>query len=229
MATSRKFRELNTESLPFTIEKYHTTQEWLEHRGIGGSDAAVIMGLSPKIKIKSTIDQIITGQKEPMGEKYLLLTQLGHYLEPFIATRLIELGMKIDGPCMTGDIIQFRSKEHPFMTYTPDGWCVSPTEHIIELKSPLNSERWNGRWSPSVRSAVCQAAYGGMITGARKATVAVLMGKERIDIYNETFSEEQISQLKEKTLSFFNDQIMPRLDKDPERKEHVLRQFKISE
>ncbi len=114
----------------YDIIKYDTTEEWLKIRqqGIGGSDVAVLMGLSSYKSPLELWKEKVTGEAEYTTS---LAAERGKALEP-VALREYEriTGNKVDK--IDGGVL--RSKEYPFMQASLDGY-VKDKNILIEAKS----------------------------------------------------------------------------------------------
>jgi putative phage-type endonuclease len=156
--------------------------EFLEHRrmGIGGSDAAAILGLSPwKSPMSVWLDKrgLLVEAPDPDGE---FLRQLGKDLEPVIAD-LYErkTGRKLRLPA-DGFV---RDTKCPYLLGSPDRLVVGEARGV-ELKS--QNEFQTGFGEPGTDQVpahyLIQCAHYMMLTGFHEWDIALLRGT-RFDIY----------------------------------------------
>ena len=124
----------NTAAIPY--------EEWLERRkeGIGGSDAAVVCGVS---RYKSPVELWMekTGQlpAQEAGEA----AYWGHQLEELVRTEFT----KRTGIQVEHRMELLRSDQHPFMQANLDGTC----RHSAQRPAPLYAGQ-SGRHLPAARS-----------------------------------------------------------------------------
>ena len=117
--------------------------QWLENRnkGIGGSDLAALLGISP---YKSTYELWLekTGQIKPKDISDKLPVKVGTALEPLVIKEFQEqTGLIVE---KSGEIIQH--PEHSFMTGTLDATGTDPQgkKFILECKTTnaFNTKEW---------------------------------------------------------------------------------------
>ena len=101
-------------------EIYHSRQEWLENRGIGGSDAAAIIGKS-KWLTKTQVEKRLLGKTEIVEKKNDRMIE-GTLKEPLIR-KMYMLNTKfnvVEPP--KRNCWLFRRRDYPLITCTPDGF-----------------------------------------------------------------------------------------------------------
>lgn len=124
--------------------------EWLKHRtGIGGSDAAAIIGLNP-YKTNQELWAEKTGRMIPEDISYKPYVQYGITAEPYLR----EL-YQLDHPDMKVEYREnnmFLNKKYPFAHASLDGWLTDPDgrKGILEIKTTnilqsMQKEKWNDR------------------------------------------------------------------------------------
>jgi putative phage-type endonuclease len=148
-------------------------EDWLALRrqGIGGSDTAVVCGVS---KYKSPIElwQEKTG-KLP-GHEAGEAAYWGTQLEPLIREEFTrQTGIKVITP---NQLLQ--SREHPFMLANLDGCCRNPAGEPCIFEAKTSSAYRSGEWeNGSVpQEYIMQVQHYMAVTGYTGAYVAVLIG-----------------------------------------------------
>ncbi|MCD8398283.1 MAG: YqaJ viral recombinase family protein [Lachnospiraceae bacterium] len=137
--------------IPYIIIENEDHNEWLESRkkGIGGSDAAAVLGMSPyKTNIRLFEEKTGLKQQEDISEKPYV--KYGSEAEPYIRA-LFEL----DYPEYKVDYHEnriLRSKKHPFMQASLDGELTDQNGRrgILEIKTTnimqsSQREKWKDR------------------------------------------------------------------------------------
>ncbi len=164
--------------MPYTVETYGHRDEWLPQRGLGGSDAACILGLNQyKPPVELWAEQ--TGKVEP-PEINPIYALTGHALEP-VVLELLEgaaAGHTIWRPgARRNQIIQCRSNERPWQTYTPDAVVLAGERRAwgqvigpIEAKSTAIESSWEHRASAGAVRAECQVHHGFAVLGAENGS-----------------------------------------------------------
>lgn len=112
-------------------EIYKTREDWLSHRGIGGSDAAAICNKS-KWRTACDVYKALTSSKQKKEIKNARMVE-GTKAEPLIRT-LFEIEhpeYKVIHPPKKGSWL-FRRKDYPLLTVTPDGLLEETITRIDE-------------------------------------------------------------------------------------------------
>jgi putative phage-type endonuclease len=167
---------------PFTVEFFESRDEWLKARknGLGGSDAGTALGLN-KYKTRSELWEEKTGLTEPKDISDKPAVQYGTQAEEHIR----EL-FRLDYPKLDVYHIEnalLRSKEHPFLTYSPDG-LLRIEEHdlngILEIKTTtIRSQDQEAQWEERVpNSYYCQVLHGLIVTGFDFVILRALIKRE---------------------------------------------------
>lgn len=159
-----------------TLEKHQTREEWLAARltGIGGSDAAALMGVSP---FKSCLQ--VWAEKRGIGEPIAETERMrwGHRHEPTIAAAFLE---ENPGAALIdhGDFTIARNTAHPYLYATLDREVRLPgraTPGVFEIKT--TDARYARDWEDSVpRAYWVQVQHQMLVTGAGWGVLAVLIG-----------------------------------------------------
>lgn len=174
-------------------EFYNNREEWLKARknGLGGSDAGAAIGQN-KYKSRSELWAEKTGIAEPKDLSDVLAVLYGSKAEAPIREIFA-----LDYPQM--DIFHkenylLRSKEYPFMTYSPDGLLRDKEQDkrgILEIKtttirSKTQVEDWDGGIP---QSYYCQILHGLIVTGFDFVVLRALIRSEDIRIMKDYLFE----------------------------------------
>lgn len=152
--------------------------EWLAWRrtGIGGSDAPIIMGLSPyRGQLSLYVDKLDRGENPNEPQEAAMW---GVKLEALVAERFAEVtGFDVREP----ERLE-RHPRYPFMIGTPDRYVYSRYNGekigILEVKTCTLRKEWE--WDPEPNAAaVCQLRHYLAVTGMEVGWVAVLIGGQR--------------------------------------------------
>ncbi|MFE6167039.1 YqaJ viral recombinase family protein [Viridibacillus arvi] len=162
--------------------------EWLDVRrsGIGGSDAAVILGFN---KWKSPFQLYLekTGDyKEESDNEFIYW---GNVLEDVVAKEFQErTGKKVRKKNQ-----MLRHKEHQFMTANLDRVVVGE-KAFLECKttSAYKIDDWEGDEIPA--AYLCQVQHYMAVTGFEKAYIAVLIGGNKF-VWKEIERDEELIQI----------------------------------
>lgn len=152
-------------------------EAWLRERmtGIGGSDAAAVMGLS---KWKTPLDVFLDkrGEGSPVVENESM--RWGTVLEPAIRQEYAE---------RTGQVVRvpeaiIRHPQRPYMLATLDG--VTDSGRLLEVKTARNAEGWGEVGTSDIPEAyLIQVQHYLTVTALSVADVAVLIGGSDFRIY----------------------------------------------
>lgn len=159
---------MSWEPIPFTDR-----DDWLAKRrqGIGASDIAGIMGLSPWTTPFQVWASKVYDIPEESDDEAM---HWGHVLENTI---LDEWGRR-NWPVEDRGLL-LRSVEHPHFMATPDGLTDNGVEGaVVEAK---NSSDW--RWSEVPEHYRLQVQWQLIVTGYRIGYLAVLFGGRRLDTF----------------------------------------------
>lgn len=189
------------------IIKPSSHKEWLAERdkGIGASDVASILGLSPfdspfSLWLKKT------GQV-PRDEENQAM-KLGHLLEPVVASLWEEAtGMKVI-KASAADII-YVHPEHDFMRATPDR-IVRGRKKLLEIKTTVTDvdpDDIYPHW-------IAQVQYQQYVTGIHDADLAWLVKGRYFDYIHIPYDEEFAEFIAQRVAEFWNENIIG--GKEPE-------------
>lgn len=152
-------------------------ESWLEERrrGVGGSDAAAVLGLS-KWKTPLQVYQEKRGELGSTPDNESMLW--GRVLEPVIRQQYAE---------RTGRIVRvpegiITHPEHSFMLANLDG--VTDDRRVIEIKTARTGQDWGEPGSDEVPQAyLLQVQHYMAVTGFEVADIAVLIGGSDFRLY----------------------------------------------
>jgi putative phage-type endonuclease len=181
--------------------KNMSREEWLSvrGRGIGSSDAAVAVGLSPyKSPLELWLEK--TDRQAPPDLAANDAVFWGATLEHIIATVYAErTGVKVR---RLNAVLQH--PEYPFMLANLDRVVQHPTDGngILEVKTAgVNSARF---WEDGVpESYQCQVLHQLAVTGKAWCDVAVLIGGQDFRVYRVVRDDEKIADLIEREVKFW--------------------------
>lgn len=172
-------------------------------QGIGGSDVAAIMGLTPwKTALGVYLDKVSDFTDE--DNKTL---QRGRDLEEYVLrayTRDKNVSIETDLP-------QVRDKEYPFLVGHPDG-KVKDTNIFIEAKSYYgNLKDWNGEIPIYYKTQVAHYAY---LTDADYVDVAVLADRWSYGCYTYHRDKEFEDKIKHASINFWQNHVLKGIPPD---------------
>lgn len=163
-------------------------EDWLKERqtGIGGSDAAAVLGLS-KWKTPLQVYQEKRGELGPTPDNESMLW--GRALEPVIRQQYAE---------RTGRVVRvpdgiIRHPSHEFMLANLDG--VTDDSRVVEVKTARSGQDWGEPGSDEVPQAyLLQVQHYMAVTGFAVADVAVLIGGSDFRLY-EVPADSELQQM----------------------------------
>ena len=158
-----------TGALIGVVGKTMTEDEWRErrHEGIGGSDAAAIMGCSDY----ATPLSVYLDKVDPQPNEQNEYMRWGHILEPVVIAEFT----RVTGLRVTQRQRMYQHPEYPWMFATVDGLT---RRGLFEGKTTSAfSKGWDGDEPPLAVWVQCQ--HNMAVTGAQMADVACLQGGNR--------------------------------------------------
>jgi len=171
--------------------------QWLEERrkGIGGSDIAAIMGLSPW-KTAYQVYQEKRREITPVGETKLM--DWGKRLEPAIRQWYSDQ----TGRCVRlPEKILFHSR-HPFMLASLDGF--TDDGRVVEIKSARSGKEWGMPGSNEIPSYyLLQCQHYLFVTGFEVADVPVSIAGGSPELYEVPADRELQEMILESALTFW--------------------------
>ena len=181
-----------TENLPYV--------DWLEYRkrGIGGSDASVVCGVS---RYKSPVELWMEKTNQLQAQEAREAAYWGTQLEPFVRAEFTKrTGIEV---CHRSELLQ--SEEYPFMLANLDGVCEVPDVGPCIFEAKTASAYKAGEWEDTIPDEyVLQLSHYMAVTGYKGAYIAVLIGGNTFKWKFVERDEELISMLIELETSFWN-------------------------
>lgn len=163
------------------------TAQQLEERknGIGGSDAAAALGLSPwKTPLELYYEK--TGEIEPPDLGGIDAVRFGSLLEPVIRQ---EYARRNGVEVVFGQPMR-RSDKYRWMTCNLDGF-VHSTGRVFEAKTSRSADGWGEQNTDEVPQAyLIQCMHAMVVVGAKAADLAVLIAGSEYRQYHIPFNEQ---------------------------------------
>lgn len=206
------------------------SREWYEGRldGLGGSDAPVVVGLSP---YKRPIELWHEKRERviPDAGSSRLRLRLGNLVEPIV----LDLYAEETGRKVQRVKAMRRSSEWPFAFVHLDGRVVGE-KRIVQVKTanPFDSRKWGDPGEGSTfgvpPDVYVQELHELAVTKADFADVVVLTGLERLTVYEIPRDEAAIAELMAVEAEFWQnvrDGVEPPIDGSDAYRDHLLRKF----
>ena len=188
-----------------TKVKTKDRDEWLalRHKYIGGSDCAALIGMNP-----FSSPYAVWAEKTDLIEPFKgnLATDVGTFLEPFIAQKWMEeTGKKVHN-----DTLSFLNDQYPWAIANIDR-KVEGESAGLELKScsELRMKEFHGDEYPANYYAQCVHYLG--VTGYQKWYLGVLVGNRHFLTYEIDRDEEEIASLMKAEEEFWNKYVIPKV------------------
>lgn len=191
------------DSAPFDIVCADTTviprDEWLALRreGIGGSDIAAVMDLSPWLsRFALYVDKI--GEDIPFDDSEY--KKWGNRLEPSIALAFYEeTGLEI-----WHQPVMLRSRSVPLAQANPDRFCITPDGEIapVEIKNIGRQKAHEWADGPPIHYRL-QGQWYLFVTGQSAVYFAVLVGGQDFVIYLVERDDELIAEMLRQAEAFW--------------------------
>jgi putative phage-type endonuclease len=195
--------------------------EWHAERrkGLGGSDAAAVFGLS---RYKSPLDLYLEkiGEADPVDETWDMAR--GKALEPLLRQHYADTtGRTVRVP---KDAI--KSSAHRFMFYNPDG--LTDDNRLVEFKTAAYDQDWGMEGSDDIpMSYLLQVQHGMVVTGLKVADVTVSIGgcKPKYFVVEE---DKELQETLIKGEAMFWARVQGAVPPPPSTREDVARLFPVS-
>lgn len=174
-------------------------EQWLEHRrkGIGGSDAAIVVGLNP---YKSLYELWADKQSFLPPQEDTERMRIGRDLEPYVAKRFMEATKKrVERlPCI------YQHEKYPFIIANVDRRVIGENAGLeIKTTGEFNKTDFkNGEVPPTY---LCQCYHYMNVMGYDKMYLAVLMLGKGFFWYEIPKNDEQQNALLNAEISFWNE------------------------
>lgn len=186
-------------------------EQWLIERmkGIGGSDAATLLGLSRRSALSLYAEKIGELVREEPDQEYI---EWGNRLEPVIAEAYADRTKRVVRPCSH----LLRSRAVPYALATPDYWWM-PEEggwHPLEIKTTGSHLAW--KWEEGAPPEYeAQLQWQMFVTGAPRASIACLIGGQRMVWCDVERDEAIVGRLLESGQRFW-DAVQARVPPEPD-------------
>lgn len=195
-------------------------EQFLENRrkGIGGSDAAAVLGLS---KWKTAYDVFLdkTGQSEPTPDNDAMLW--GRLLEPVIRQQYADrTGREVAMPSM------LTMADKPYIVANVDGLCA---DRVLEIKTARTAKDWGEEGTDEVpMQYFLQCQHYLMVTGKPVADVAVLIGSADFRIYTVEANEKLFGVMQTAYAEFWNNHVLTGTPPEAVSYADAVARFKVS-
>ncbi len=179
-----------------------THLEWLKMRqsGIGGSDAAAVVGMNPW----KSAAQVYLSKTEPVEDDTEVMSErlrVGHDLEDYVAKRFAEA----TGKKVRRNNYMLHHDDYPFILADIDREVVGENA-ILECKTTNSYAAKDWETEPPEQYQV-QCLHYMLVTGAERCYIAVLIGNERFTWYVIERDEEAIAALLEAEVDFWRNYV----------------------
>ena len=181
-----------------------TQDEWQEYRskqhGIGGSDIAAVLGIN-QYKSKRRLWAELTGAVERQDLSDNQAVKMGHKLEPIVADLFAEetgFTVRRNNWILQHDTIDYLYANLDREVILPDG-----SRAVLECKTA--NARMAKYWQEDTipREYMAQVQFYLMITGYKKAFIAVLIGGVDFDYWEIDRNENIIAELESAAADFW--------------------------
>lgn len=197
-----------------------TREQWLEYRrtGLGGSDAAVVMGLTPyRSKIELWADK--TGRMPETEDNEAMRT--GRDLEQYVAERFCEAA----GKKVRRRNYIFRHDEYDFITANVDREIIGENAGL-ECKTTSAFAKADFDSGEIPLYYYCQCCHYMNVMGYDRMYLAVLIGGQRFRWFTIERNENECTALLKSEITFWNDCIKPDIRPEPDGSESAERTLK---
>lgn len=201
-------------------------EEWLEMRktGIGGSEAAAVLGLNPYTSAYGLYHEKLSLAAPFEGNDK---TRLGTDLEEYVAKRFAEIMSERGMPLKVNRLNAIlRSRENPFMVADVDRMIVG--ENVgLECKTTTNNDNYDFESGEYPLYWRCQILHYMAVTGAKHWYLCVLdLSCGRVSVIEIERDEGDIAALVEGERNFWENHIQKRICPSPDgskRNEEILK------
>lgn len=166
--------------------------------GIGGSDSAPALGLSPwKSPLQLYLEK--TGEAPPIEESEPMY--FGTLLEPIVVN---EYAKRTGHVVETG--VRMRAQDHPFMLANLDGFVsATGSSRVVEAKTARDDRGWGEEGSDDIPQAyLLQATHNMIVAGVDACDVPVLFHGNEFRIYQVLRKPELVELVIEGERQFWN-------------------------
>ncbi len=171
----------------------------MRRKGIGGSDAAAILGISPYKSILELWED--KTERSPIEDYETDITRFGHIMEPIIRAEFTRrTGLKVR---QKNAILQ--SEDYPFMMANLDGIVKDPDGNLAIFEAKTASEYKRDVWEERVpEEYIAQLQHYFAVTGLSKAYIAAVVGGNTYYCYIVYRDEAYIEKLIKAEAEFWN-------------------------
>lgn len=195
-------------------------EQWLEYRrtGLGGSDAAVVVGLTPyRSKIELWADK--TGRMPETEDNEAMRT--GRDLEQYVAERFCEAA----GKKVRRRNYIFQHDEYDFITANVDREIVGENAGL-ECKTTSAFAKSDFDSGEIPLYYYCQCCHYMNVMGYDRMYLAVLIGGQRFRWFTIEKNEQECAELLKAEIAFWNDYIKLDIRPEPDGSESAERTLK---
>lgn len=189
---------------------------------IGGSDAAVVLGISPwRTRLQLWQDKVQPRVEKIDPARQRILSR-GHRLEPYVVDMLAEeTGLEVlHRNC------RYIDAEHPFLACEIDAEAATGQNIEIKTVSPFKAQEWGELGTDAIPvHYTAQAQHGMMIRGAASCIFGVLIGGDDFRVYEVQRDDEIIAALREAEVRFWLDHVVPAVAPEPTSGEDIARLY----
>lgn len=175
-------------------------EDWLEHRrrGIGGSDASVVCGVS---RYKSPVELWMEKTGQIPGQEAGEAAYWGTQLEALVRAEFT----KRTGIEVREEKVLLQSEEHPFMLANLDGVCEHPDYGPCIFEAKTASAYKAGEWEDAIPDEYqLQIQHYMAVTGCQGTYIAALIGGNTFKWKFVRRDEELIDRLIELEAAFWD-------------------------
>lgn len=197
-----------------------TREQWLEYRktGLGGSDAAAVVGLSPyRSKIELWADK--TGRMPETEDNEAMRT--GRDLEQYVAERFCEAA----GKKVRRRNYIFQHDEYDFITANVDREIIGENAGL-ECKTTSAFAKADFDSGEIPLYYYCQCCHYMNVMGYDRMYLAVLIGGQKFRWFTIERNESECAALLKSEIAFWNDYIKPDIRPEPDGSESAERTLK---
>ena len=156
---------------------FDSREAWLEQRryGIGGSDAACILGLSSFTSPLEVFYSKVDTSEVPVTDSGNEAMRLGRELEPFVVEQWQRLNPLLE---VDTSLVMIQSTEFPFLRHSPDGLIVEDGVPVAGLE--VKVVRSDREWDPLPPVYMAQVQHGMLCSGLDTWHVVAMVSGQRI-------------------------------------------------
>lgn len=177
--------------------------------GIGGTDAAAIIGMHPYSTRFDVFARIVHGAEQASDEAGAVRMEAGRYLEQFLMERYCKKhGLEMASIRRN---VEMRDTKRPYLRGEADGVA---SDHIVECKTVWSWRQWE-RWGLTKTDDIpteylCQVAWYCWLADKPRAELTVLIDGE-IREYTYTRDRDLETKLADAAEEFWNAHIIPQV------------------